>query len=69
MPFENYLELVEKCEEIGMEKGQLFYRWCGENKSNNEKSSNIELLLLGSLRYLGRIWTFDDIEECTFKSC
>ena len=28
-------------------------------------SSPIELLVLGSLRYLGRRWTFDDIEEQT----
>ena len=29
------------------------------------KRHPIELLLLGSLRYLGRGWTFDDLEECT----
>jgi hypothetical protein len=28
-------------------------------------SSPIELLVFGSLRYLGRGWTFDDIEEQT----
>ena len=27
--------------------------------------SPIELLLLTSLQYLGRGWTFDDLEECT----
>jgi hypothetical protein len=26
----------------------------------------MELLLLGSLRYLGRGWTFDDLAESTF---
>ena len=30
-----------------------------------QKSSPIKLLLLGSLRYLGQGWTFDDIEEHT----
>ena len=25
----------------------------------------LELLVLGSLRYLGRGWTFDDLEEAT----
>ena len=29
------------------------------------KSTELSLLLLGSLRYLGRSWTFDDIEEAT----
>jgi hypothetical protein len=28
--------------------------------------SPIPLLVLGSLRYLGRGWTFDDLEECTY---
>ena len=28
----------------------------------------MKLLLLGLLRYLGRGWTFDDIEECTAVS-
>ena len=31
-------------------------------------SSPIELLILGSLRYIGRCWTFDCIEEATFIS-
>jgi hypothetical protein len=39
-------------------------RWCG-HKWNGKKSSPVELLLLGSLRYLGHDWTFDDIEEQT----
>lgn len=30
-----------------------------------KKCSPIELLLLGSLRYLGRGWTFGDLEENT----
>jgi len=43
-----------------------FERWCG-HKCNGKKSSPIELLLLGSLRYLdlGHGWTFDNIEEQT----
>jgi len=32
------------------------------------KASHIELLLLGSLQYLGRGWTFDDLEESMFIS-
>ena len=40
------------------------HNWCGF-KSNNEKVSPVELLVLGSLRYLGCGWTFDDCEEST----
>ena len=29
------------------------------------RSTELSLLLLGSLRYLGRCWTFDDVEEAT----
>jgi hypothetical protein len=53
------LELVED-----VRSNDLFDRWCGF-KSNNKKVSPVELLLLGSLRYLGRGWTFDDCEEST----
>ena len=42
----------------------VFEHWCG-HKWNGKKSSCVELLLLGSLRYLGRGWTFNDIEEQT----
>jgi len=41
-----------------------FECWCG-HKCNGKKLLPIELLLLGLLRYLGRGWTFDDIEEQT----
>jgi hypothetical protein len=30
-----------------------------------KKASPLELMILGSLRYLGRGWTFDDCEEAT----
>ena len=53
------LELVQQ-----VQSNELFDRWCG-SKSNNKKVSPVELLVLGSLRYLGRGWTFDDIEEST----
>lgn len=32
---------------------------------NTRQQSPVELLLLGALRYLGRGWTFDDLEEAT----
>jgi len=59
LPYPSYLELVEavRCHSI-------FDRWCA-HKKNGKKSSPVELLVLGALRYLGRGWTFDDIEEST----
>ena len=59
IPYFNYLELPQW---IG--DNTRFARWCGV-KSNNKMSSPIELLVLGSLRYIGRGWTFDNIEEQT----
>lgn len=54
MPYEQFCQLVEDAVEE-----EWFPRWM------KEKSSPIELLLLGSLRYLGRGFTFDDCEEST----
>ena len=47
-----------------VQSNERFDRWCGY-KSNNKKVSLIEFLVLGSLHYLGRGWTFDDCEEST----
>ena len=35
------------------------------NDAARVKPSDTKLLLLGALRYIGRGWTFDDIEEAT----
>ena len=59
MPYFNYLELLQW---IGDDT--RFVHLCGV-KSRNKMSSPIELLVLGSLRYLGRGWTFDNIKEQT----
>ena len=59
LPYKQYLELVQQ-----VLLNELFDRWCG-SKSNNKKVSPVELLVLSSLRYLGRGWTFDDCEEST----
>ncbi len=59
LQYNQYRELVQ----LG-QSNELFDRWCGY-KSNNKKVTPVELLVLGSLRYLGRGWTFDDIEEST----
>lgn len=54
LPYEQYRELVNDAVE-----GNWFPRWM------KEESSPIDLLILGSLRYLGRGFTFDDCEENT----
>ena len=61
LTYKQYLELVQQ-----VKPNELFDRWCG-SKSNNKKVSPVELLVLGSMRYLGcgRGWTFDDCEEST----
>jgi hypothetical protein len=59
LPFQQYLELVKQ-----VKSNKLFHRWCGFNPKN-KKVSLVELLLLGTLQYLGRGWTFDDCEEST----
>ena len=59
MPYPSYKDLLHQ-----ITSDNRFERWCG-HKWNGKKSSPVQLLLLGSLRYLGRGWTFDDIEEQT----
>ena len=41
---------------------EIFSRWRNPD-ATGQSPSNIKLLLLGSLRYIGRSWTFDDISE------
>ena len=41
---------------------EIFSRWSSCDAVGSHPS-NLKLLLLGSLRYLGRAWTFDDITE------
>ena len=66
LPCESYLQILEWM--TGDDCDELFDRWRTEadgytGRKNNKKVSPIELLLLGSLRYLGRGWTFDDIQR------
>ena len=62
LPYQNYLELVSECKE-----DKHFSRWYGTDAAK-KKASPIELLVLGSLHYLGRGWTFDDVEASTAVS-
>lgn len=59
LPYAQYLELVGDCSQ-----NEIFSRWMGCD-ATKKPASPIELLLLGALRYLGRGWTFDDLEEST----
>jgi Plant transposon protein len=43
----------------------VFSRWRSTFDAVGRECSPIELLLLGTLRYLGRGWCFDDLEEAT----
>lgn len=58
MPYRCCLELVDEAA-----KNKWFPRWA--KASDPKKSSPLELMILGALRYLGRGWTFDDLEEST----
>jgi hypothetical protein len=62
LPYEQFLQLAEEARE-----SNWFPRWTRDGAADaaGVGSSPVELLLLGSLRYLGRGWTFDDLEETT----
>ena len=57
IPYCYFLELSDS-----VMNHEIFSRWTNCD-AFGEKPSNIKLLLLGSLRYLGCSWTFDDINE------
>jgi len=65
MPYDQYLILLDMVKTEKHENGVHWScRWMSRDATGLE-SSPIELMLLGSLRYLGRGWTFDGIEEAT----
>jgi hypothetical protein len=66
LPYLQFLELLAAmAEEAKTEDGDLhFRRWMGKD-AVGRLSSPLSLMILGALRYLGRGWTFDDIEEST----
>jgi hypothetical protein len=59
VPFEQYQELLAEATNC-----ELFKRWTRKDAAGKD-SSPLALLVLGGLRYLGRGWTFDDLEEST----
>ena len=61
MPYDQFISLLSD-----LENHILFNRWkTGRTDRTGRAVSPLPLLLLGALRYLGRAWTFDDIEEAT----
>ena len=61
MAYESYLKHLKEVKE-----SPLFKQWrVSSVDAAGQNSSPIELLLLGTLRYLGRGWTLDDVEEAT----
>ena len=59
LPYNCFKDLVEKCERSG-----YFDRWMSAD-AIGRPSSPLELMVLGSLRYLGRGLMFDDLEDYT----
>jgi hypothetical protein len=59
LPYAQFLELVEDAR-----AGNWFPRWMRSDAAG-KSSSPLHLMILGALRYTGRGWTFDDVEEAT----
>lgn len=59
LPYDKYLELVADA------KAQGWFPLVGKADATGKVGVPLELLILGALRYLGRGWTFDDLEEST----
>jgi hypothetical protein len=59
LPYDKYLELVADA------KAQGWFPRAGKADALGKVGAPLELLILGALRYLGRGWTFDDLEEST----
>ena len=55
-----YDKYIEPCKEC--RGSDLFVRWMGKDATGRD-ATPIVLLVLGSLRYLGCGWTFDDVDR------
>ena len=61
MPHSSFVQLLEE-----IKHHELFFLWDPARMlRSRHQISPISLLLLGSLRYMGRGWTMDDLEEAT----
>ena len=57
MPYDSFISLSNE-----IRHHAIFNRWLCHDGAG-EPPSNMKLLLLGVLRYIGRAWTLDDVEE------
>lgn len=57
MPYQSFIDLHKS-----IDCDPLFNRW-GKTDTSGHLASNTKLLLLGTLRYIGRSWTLNDLEE------
>lgn len=69
LPYDSYIMLLEQIKEDSLLPVSRFKRWrpgsYSIGPSGKQSAAPLDLLLLTSLRYLGRGWTFDDLEEVT----
>jgi hypothetical protein len=65
LPYQSFVELVEIAKTAKDKDGNLYFRRWLSKDATGKPSSPLGLMILGSLRYLGRGWTFDDVEEST----
>lgn len=59
MSHQQYLELLATARE------ENWFPDAGKADATGKEGAPLELLILGALRYIGRGWTFDDLEEAT----
>jgi hypothetical protein len=60
LPYHKFVSILE---EATIEN--WFPKWADRKLLNGKRHTPLSLLILGSLRYLGCGFTFDDCEECT----
>ena len=60
MPYDSFGSMLDE-----VSNHPFFHHWKPSRTVEQPRMKPIGLLLLGSLRYLGKGWTFDDLEEST----
>lgn len=59
MPYQSYLNFLEDA------RTENWFPKTGKPDATGKPGAPLELLVLGALRFIGRGWTFDDLEEAT----
>ena len=62
MPYSAFMGLANQCSQS---KNLKTWATTGVHKDNKRPTTPLALLILCALRYLGRGWTLDDLEEAT----